>query len=157
MVIQNPKSKIQNQKIAGVCLGLAILLWCGSIPLKVMFFAFLVGVCSFLEGIIFGLSLAFITRTRKPFWIYAWLLVAIYMVRLIVINFPFPIAAYTQIIPEHPDWIANYFDVLRPMMFLFGIPFPFAQFGYHAADPILIASEISEKQEEQEELDNDTN
>jgi len=51
-------------------------------------------------------------------------------------NLPFAHSDLLTLSPRMPTFFENYFDFLRWIAFFCGFPFPFAQFGFHAADTL---------------------
>ncbi len=121
-------------KIGVICLVLSLLCWAASLRLHCPEVAALVGGFSFLDGAFFGIMLALVTRSRRPIWIYVWLGLAALSFYPLFISWPpgneLSIAAWRGA----PAIVYNYFDALRPLLFLLGMPFPFIAFGFHAPD-----------------------
>ena len=135
IAIQTPKSKTQN-RLLFVCLLLAAGALSLSVPLHCVHKAALVGGFSLLDGLGFGLALAAVTRTRRAGWIYFFLLCAVVTLTPLFLSWPAADSDDLTLWRGAPSLFENYFDVLRPALFLLGLPYPFARFGSHAPDPI---------------------
>ena len=133
VAIQNPKSKIQNRLLFG-CLLMAAGLFALSVPLRCMASAEIVGGAALGGGALFGLSLAAVTRTRRTSLIYFFLLCAALTLGLLIFSWPPADSELAALWRGAPSLFSNYFDVLRPALFLLGLPYPFARFGQHSPD-----------------------
>lgn len=124
------------RRLGGICLALSLLLWLPSLPLHCAGRAALVGGFSLLNGVLLGTLLAVITRTRRPLLIYACLGGVLLSFWPLFVSWP-P-AEQSEIYLPHgaPEILLNYFDILRGVLFLLGVPFPFATLGHHAPDPL---------------------
>ena len=131
--IQNPNSKLQN-RILLVCLLLSAAALTFAVPLHCEIKAGIVGGISLLDGALFGLSLAAVTRTRRAGWIYFYLLCAGLTLAPLYLEWPAADADDLTLWRGAPSLLENYFVMLRLLLFLFGLPYPFARFGHHAPD-----------------------
>ncbi|HZO91479.1 MAG TPA: hypothetical protein VFB38_24365 [Chthonomonadaceae bacterium] len=111
-----------------VCLSAALALWALSFPLHSLWQATRIGGFALLDGVACGTALAMVTRTRRPLFIYGWLGVAALTLWPIWIGWPpDPLDA--------PNAVLTYLDLLRLVLYVLGLPYPFARLGYHAPDP----------------------
>jgi len=117
-----------------VCLLLTAVSLTFSIPLRCVVKAAVVGGISLLDGILFSLSLAAVTRTRSAGWIYFFLLCALLTLAPLYLGWPAADSDDLTLWRGAPDLLGNYFDMLRVALFLFGLPYPFARFGHHGPD-----------------------
>jgi hypothetical protein len=88
------------------------------------------------DGVVMGLAMAAITRTRHSTKIYLLLLIATATMWPLYSGWP---SAFSWDILEYTGPIGrviNYLEALRPLMYLLGVPFPYANYGQHEADPI---------------------
>jgi hypothetical protein len=141
-------------RLGAVCLLLALALWSLSIPLHCAGRAALVGCCALLDGGLFGLCLALVTRARRPVLIYLFLGLAALTFWPLWESWPlyhgWPIGDPGHIVawPGAPDLVYSYFDLLRVPLFLLGMPAPFARYGQHGPDPLRSAlPDLVSKQE----------
>ena len=113
-------------------LGLAMLM--GAIPFGAWPVAYRAGAFPVLDGIVFGALLAGVTRTRRSVLIYGLLLAAAAALWPLYAEWP----ATPPLAPEMPEGrqelIHNYLDILRIVLFLLAVPYPFARLGFHAPD-----------------------
>lgn len=121
-------------RLGWVCLGLALAFYALSFPLHCAALAAWVGGFSLLDGFVLGTALALATRTRRPVLIYACLAIALLTLWPLVAAWPPGDAWDVHPWRGAPVLIYNYFDVLRPCLYLLGSPYPFARFGHHAPD-----------------------
>ncbi len=139
---EEPSLHRTARRLGLACLLLAIVGWSVSIPLHCSLRAALVGGCAFLNGGLFGLCLALVTRVRRPVWIYFWLLLAALTFWPLWHDWPlwqgWPIGdpATIRLWRGAPAILTGYYDILRFCLFLLGLPFPFARFGQHGPDPL---------------------
>ena len=131
--IQNPKSKIQN-RLLFACLLLAAGGLAFAIPLHCVLKAGIVGGVSLVDGALFGLSLAAVTRTRRTGLIYFFLLCAALTLAPLYLGWPVVDSDDLTLWRGAPDLLENYFIMLRLALFLLALPYPFARFGHHAPD-----------------------
>ncbi len=124
------------RRIGIVCLMLALLCLAPALPLHCLGPAVRVGGFGLLDGALLGTALAMITRTRRPLWIYTWLAVAALTLWLVYEGWPPAGPWEIHPWPGAPDIVYNYLDVLRSVLFILGLPYPFARLGYHAPDPL---------------------
>ena len=123
-----------TQRVGG---GSLLLILLGLLPAPALHCgirALWVGGFSLLDGGVFGLALAFVTRTQRIFLIYAFLALALLALWPLFAAWPPADSADVHLWRGAPDIFANYFDALRPCFFLLGILWPFARFGQHSAD-----------------------
>jgi hypothetical protein len=135
------------RRISAVCLLLSLALWCLSLPLHCAGRAALVGGFALLDGGLLGLCLALVTRVRQPLLIYLFLGLAALtfwpmweswpLYQGWLIGDPGRIVAW----PGAPELVYSYFDLLRSALFLLGLPAPFARYGQHRPDPLLVTEE----------------
>jgi hypothetical protein len=118
-----------------VCLLLAVGLWAVSLWAGNAGASALVGGFSFGNGAVFGGFLAMVTRTRRPVLIYLLFLLALLSLTPLLLGWPPVLASSTSLPASVPGWLKDYPDILRLLLFLLGIPYPFARLGYHAPDP----------------------
>jgi len=122
-------------KIGLICVMLSLLCWTASVPLHCVEIAALVGGFSYLNGTFFGIMLALVTRSRRPVLIYLWLGLAALSFYPLFIAWPPADELSIEAWRGAPPIVYNYFDALRPLLFLLGMPPPFIAFGFHAPDP----------------------
>jgi len=96
--------------------------------------AAVVGGFSLLDGALCGAALAWATRTRRPLLIYAGVAVAALTVWPVAVGWPLAGASDVHPWRGAPSLVLNYFDALRVVVYLLGIPYPFARLGHHAPD-----------------------
>lgn len=124
------------QQVGTVCCALLIGVLLPSLLLHCARWAVLTGGMAFIKGSLFGLCLAAITRTRRPTFIYLWLLVAL----LISISFwndwplTLPVPSLTTARPWSRLLLAAYAILIRYGLFFVGLPTPFALYGQHGPD-----------------------
>ncbi len=106
-----------------------------SVPLGCVPAAARIGGASLLAGAALGAALAAVTRTRRPIAIYGWLIAAACTLLPLALGWPASGPEDVQPWRDAPDIVYFYPDMLRPLMFLLGAPYPFVRFGYHAPDP----------------------
>lgn len=116
------------------CLLLAIAFWSVSLALGCARLAAWVGAFSLLDGAVFGLMLALVTRTRRPLLIYLCLVGAGLTFWPLFAAWPPADSQDVHLWPTAPNILYTYFDVFRFCLFTLGIPTPFARLGYHAPD-----------------------
>ena len=117
-----------------VCLLLAAGELAFSVPLHCEIKAGTVGGISLLDGALFGLSLAAVTRTRRTRWIYFYLLCAGLTLAPLYLGWPAADADDLTLWRGAPGLLENYFVLLRLALFLLALPYPFARFGQHGPD-----------------------
>ncbi len=124
------------RKLGLFCATVVVLALAAAVPLGCFFAALRVGGGSLLAGIGLGLALAFVTRTRRPWPIYLGL--ALGALTFVPITLEWPPGDAWEVHPWHgaPPLVYGYLDGLRTLLYLLGIPWPFARFGHHAPDPI---------------------
>ena len=127
--------------------GLAL---AAAVPLNCVEVALHVGGGSLAAGIGLGLSLALVTRTRRPWLIY--LALALGALTFVPLAWEWPHGNSWDVHPWHgaPPLVYGYPDGLRTLLFLVGIPWPFARFGYHAPDPLPSAAPSEDEPQEEE-------
>lgn len=117
-----------------VCAILGMTILAGAIPFGAGPIAYRAGTFPVLDGIVFGALLAGVTRTRRPVLIYGLLLAAAAALWPLYAGWP----ASPPLAPEMPEGrqelIHNYLDILRIVLFLLAVPYPFARLGFHAPD-----------------------
>jgi hypothetical protein len=123
------------RRLGWACFALALAFWALALPLGCAGRAAVVGGFSLLAGALCGTLLALVTRTRRPTFIYACLAGAALTVWPILVGWPPGGAADVHPWRDAPSLVLNYFDALRPVMYLLGLPYPFARLGHHAPDP----------------------
>ena len=124
-----------------ICFLLALILWAGSLPLHCVPLAAYVGGVTFLAGGAFGVCLAFVTRTQRPTLIYLYLGMACLCLWPLYRSWPFADAWDLVPWPGAPPFVLYYFILLRPCVFLLGLPYPFARLGLHGPDPLPVISQ----------------
>jgi hypothetical protein len=88
---------------------------------------------SILAGSLLGLSLALITRTRKPTLIYVLIMCG--AATFWPLYSSWPVAGWDLFNFDGPiESIYHYLQMLRSVVYILAIPFPYAYFGQHAAD-----------------------
>jgi hypothetical protein len=124
------------RKLGLFCLVATALALAASIPLGCVPVALRIGGFSLADGAGLGFALAMVTRTRRPWLIYLGLALGALTFAPLMLEWP-PGDAW-DIHPWHgaPPIVYNYLDVLRTALYLVGLPWPFARFGYHAPDPL---------------------
>ncbi len=140
-------SKTQQRSVRQLglfCLTVVVLALAVAVPLGCVGVALRVGGGSLGEGIALGLALALITRTRRPWLIY--LALALSILTFVPLAHEWPPGDAWDVHPWHgaPPIVYGYLDGLRTLLYLLGIPWPFARFGHHAPDPIAILSPVEE-------------
>ena len=119
----------QIRKTGWFCLGGGVLLAVCAWGLGILLQAAKVGGGAFALGAAFGLGLAAITRTRRPLFIYLALGATGAALWLAVQGFP--------LLEEmESDRNRTALEWLRLAAFLLGAPYPFARYGFHAADSV---------------------
>lgn len=118
-------------KIGIRCVMLSALLWAISLPLRVGREAAAVGSANFVLGVLFGLCLAGVTRTRRPLLIYLWLTLACLTLWPLFLSWPL-LDSFG--LPSERAW--HYISLLRVCLFVLGLPYPFALVGQHGPDPL---------------------
>ena len=118
--------------VVGVALAAAIPLDCGAVALRV-------GAASLSAGVALGAALALVTRSRRPWLIYLGL--ALGALTFVPLYREWPAGDGWDIHPWRgaPPLVYGYLDGLRTLLYLVGIPWPFARFGFHAPDPFPVA------------------
>lgn len=139
------RNNIMSSRLGLICLLLSLILWAGSLPLHCAPLAAYVGGVTLLIGGAFGLCLALVTRTRRPILIYLYLGLACLCLWPLYRSWPFADAWDVVPWPGAPTFVLYYFILLRPCIFLLGVPYPFARFGLHGPDPL---PEISRQEPE---------
>jgi hypothetical protein len=118
------------------CLILAIVWLLPALRLQCLERAAIIAGASLLEGALLGTAMAMITRTRKPLAIYFWLLICLLSLGPLCASWPAGSPWEIHPWPGAPRLVYFYFDMLRMVFFLLGIPYPFVRWGYHAPDPL---------------------
>ena len=118
-------------RIGLVCFAGAVLAWAASLPLRCAPLAACVAVVAWGAGGLFGVFLALVTRTRKPALIYLLLGLAALTLWPLFQSWPYADAYDVIAWPGAPGFAGQYFAILRPVVFLLGLPFPFARLGQH--------------------------
>ncbi len=128
-----------TRKLGLFCLTVAGLALAAAVPLNCVPAALRVGGGSLLAGMGLGLSLALVTRTRRPWLIY--LALAVGVLTFVPILREWPAGDAWDVHPWHgaPPVVYGYLDGLRTLLYLLGIFWPFVHFGHHAPDPIPIS------------------
>ena len=124
------------RRLGWICLTLIVLLGALAIPLHCGAKTALVGSASLLDGALFGLALAAVTRTRRPILIYLFLLTAAGLLLPLWLEWPSASQDDVHLWRGSPALLSNYFDALRYGLFALSLPYPFARFGFHAPDPV---------------------
>ncbi|MCW3097079.1 MAG: hypothetical protein JWL77_2697 [Chthonomonadaceae bacterium] len=132
------------RKLGLFCLVVVVLALAAAIPLGCFVVALRVGGGSLLAGAGLGTALALVTRTRRPWLIY--LALALGALTFLPFYFDWPPGDAWDVHPWHgaPPLAYSYLDMLRTLLYLVGIPWPFARFGHHAPDPIPSAPALAE-------------
>lgn len=151
-IVMSETQKRSARKLGLFTLCAFVAALAAAIPLHCLPTALRVGSGSLLLGTGLGGALAFVTRTRRPLLIYMGLLLAALTFVPLAQNWP-PGDAW-DIHPWHgaPQLAYSYLDILRTLLYLVGIPWPFARFGHHAPDPLPMAAIPQELPEESEKL-----
>lgn len=128
-------------RLGSFCLVLALVCWLPSLWLHWALPAAMLEGLALAKGVAFGLCLAAATRTRRPSWIYFWILLASLFTVLFwnvwpLANLSLPIADQGPTHPWMGLWIAAYRGILQYGAFFLGIPAPFAFYGQHAPDAL---------------------
>ena len=105
-----------------------------SFPLHCVLRAAQVGATALAGGAAFGTCLAGITRTRRVGRIYLFLAGAALALASLFVNWPPAESTDLTLWRGAPDLLSNYFDILRPTLFLLALPYPFAALGHHGLD-----------------------
>jgi hypothetical protein len=123
-------------RLGWTCVALIAIMIVLAIPLRCLPRAVGVAAGSSCGGAALGLSLAMVTRTRQPLAIYAWLAAA--GLSFYPLFAGWPPADSWDLTPWHgaPEFLNNYFDLLRPAAYLLAMPYPFARLGQHAPDRV---------------------
>lgn len=131
--------------VTGICCCiLAVLSVMPAVPIHCLRPAIRIAGVSFLAGGMLGLSMAGITRVRRPTVIYLLIIAATTTAWPLYHGWP---SAFTWDVLDYDgpvNRVITYLETLRPVMYLLGVPFPYAYFGQHGPDPIpaRIASEV---------------
>lgn len=118
--------------LISVLIALAVL--AVAIPLGALSIALRVGGFYLLDGIVFGLLLAGVTRCRRPLLIYLLLAATAFTFWPFYSGWSIDRTLLSEIPEGRQELIYNGIDILRIIMFLVGIPYAFARFGFHAPD-----------------------
>ena len=137
-------------RIGLVCFALAFVAWAVSLPLHCAGLAAWVAVASWSLGGLFGLFLALVTHTRKPLLIYFLLALAGLTLWPLFQSWPYADAWDVIAWPGAPGFVQQYFTLLRPIVFLLGLPFPFACLGQHGPDTLPVISQTCDENPETE-------
>ena len=113
-----------------------ILLTLVGIPLHCGMLAARIAGVNYLAGALFGFFLAMVTRTRNPWQIYGWLILAGITLWPLWSNWPPGGYADVALPKGAPTGLEVYPMLLRPLTFLIALPYPFAAFGQHEPDQI---------------------
>lgn len=124
------------QQVGMVCCALLIGVLLPSLFLHCARWAVLTGGVAFIKGSLFGLCLAAITRTRRPTFIYLWLLLALLMGISFWNDWPLsmPVPSLATGTPWGQLLFAGYGILVRYGLFFVGLPAPFALYGQHGPD-----------------------
>jgi hypothetical protein len=142
----------QGRWLTGIGSAIVVIaVWAPSFQLGCAALATRVALFTLADGLICGAALAAVTRTRKPAWIYFWLLISALTFWPLYASWPEASPYDIPPSPGTPPWALGYFDMLRPITYLAGAPFPFVALGYHAADPVPAIVSDREEQEQVEE------
>lgn len=128
--------------------GLAL---AAALPLGCLAAALRVGGGSLIAGVGLGASLALATRVRRPWLIYLALTFGALTLLPLVQDWPPGDAWEVHPWRGAPPLVYGYLDVLRTLLYLAGIPWPFARFGYHAPDPLPIAPHSADDSQNESE------
>ena len=123
-------------RLGWISMLLALLLMAAAIPLHCLGLAAVVGAGSLVAGCLLGFAMAMITQTRIPLIIYCWLFIVILSFWPLYNGWPRADFWEVHAWPTAPDFVYNYFDLLRGGLFILAFPWVFARLGFHAADPI---------------------
>lgn len=139
------------RKLGLFCLVVAGLALAAAIPLGCLPVALRVGGGALLLGGGLGSALALITRTRRPWLIYLSLLLG--ALTFVPLSLEWPPGNGWDVHPWHgaPPMVYSYPDILRTLLYLVGIPWPFARFGQHAPDPLPETPPVAEDLPEESE------
>lgn len=112
----------------------AVALWLVSVPLRCPWPALAIAGAAGSAGGLFGAALALVTRTRRPGFIYLWLLVAAVALAPLTTAWPSFDPSVVNLWPGAPPILENYLEIVRYLVFLLAIPYPFAALGHHGPD-----------------------
>lgn len=119
-----------------MCLVLSLLVIAASLPLGCLPIALSIGGFSLLDGIVLGVGLALVTRVRSPWIIYFLLGLCALTVWPLIDEWPPGGALDVHLWPGVPSLAYGYLDAVRLMLFLLGVPAPFALLGHHGPDSV---------------------
>ncbi len=124
------------------CALMALAAFGAAVPLGALPAVLRIGGFHLLDGIAFGMLLAGVTRTRRPVVIYALLIAATLTFWPFYSGWPAEQSEGVAIPMARQELVHNYIDILRIVLFLLGIPYPFARLGFHAPDVNAPGAEI---------------
>ena len=124
------------RRLGAICLTVAALAVAAAIPLGCLPTALSVGGVSLAAGLGLGAAMALATRTRRPWLIY--LALALGALTFAPLALEWPPGNGWDVHPWRgaPSLAYGYLDALRTLLYITGIPWPFARFGHHAPDPL---------------------
>ena len=127
----------RSVRVTGVCCCLvALLVLLPAVPMHCLLPAARIAVVAFVAGLLLGMAMAGITRSRRPTVIYLLLLAAAATSWPLYHGWP---SAFTWEVLEYDGPVnraITYLEALRPLMYLLGVPFPYAYFGQHGPDEV---------------------
>ncbi len=138
-------------KIGLVCLTLSLLAIAASLPLGCLLPALTLGSFSLFDGMLLGTALALITRTRLVWLIYLLLALAAFTLWPLFQEWPAGNAWDIHPWQGAPALVYGYLDAERMLLFLLGIPAPFALLGQHGPDRLPLASLTPEERPDESE------
>jgi len=122
-------------RITGVCCCLlAGLLLLPAIPMHCIRPALGIAGVAFVAGVLLGIAMAAITRSRRPTTIYLLLVAAAITAMPLYQDWPSAFAWNMLAYRGPVNRVFNYLEALRPLMYLLGMPFPYAWLGQHGPD-----------------------
>ena len=130
-----------------ICFALILSAWAASLGLRCAVLAATVTGVSAGSGALCGLFLGLITRTRRPILIYLFLILAGLMLWPLYNMWPYADAYDIPAWPGAPGFVFNYFNMLRPIVFVLALPVPFAVVGQHGPDPLPVPPDAAQNGE----------
>ena len=126
--------KLSAVQTTSLVVLVSIVVWSFSLWLKVPAYAAYVAICALVTGCLGGVFLGLITRTPKPLMIYSWLILFVLTFLPVVYEWPHVSADTIQLTGHMPVLFYRYFDLLRIVEYIMGLPIPFVLIGHHAPD-----------------------